>query len=231
MVVTLLRELKWRSGPWTFKLKTYTNKEYTTWAIVYQLFYTVEWNRVKSNVMCFNIWMGLTQSNGFNKLKEKIRLVYFRVSIFILRSTVWNKNYEQRQSFLVKCIEWSRWSGIALILVKISLFCDWSGICNYVEFSRGLLLLLFWWYLYLFSALLFRLTKIYPCKFIFNNDTSLTLPFLPLVGCYNVGSMYVVRSLPKFKVYFSIQVLLLNHVQHSRDKPGKSWILLDCWRE
>ena len=49
--------------------------------------------------------MGLTQSNGFNKLKEKIRLVYFRVSIFILRSTVLNKNYEQRQSFLVKCIE------------------------------------------------------------------------------------------------------------------------------
>ena len=76
------------------------------------------------------------------------------------------KNYEQHQSFLVKCIEWSRWSGIALILVKISLFCDWSGICNYVEFSRGLLLLLFWWYLYLFSALLFRLTKIHPCKFI-----------------------------------------------------------------
>ena len=116
--------------------------------------------------MCFNIWTSLTQSNGFNKLKEKIRLVYFRVSIFILRSTVLNKNFEQRQSFLVKCIEWSRWSGIALILVKISLFCDWSGICNYVEFSRGLLLLLFLWYLYLFSALLLRLTKIYPCKFI-----------------------------------------------------------------
>ena len=43
-----------------------------------------------------------------------------------------------------------------------------------------------------------------------------------LVSCYNVGSIYVVRSLPKFHVYFSIQVLLLNHEQHSRDKPGKS---------
>ena len=174
VIVTPLRELKWRSGPWTFKLETYTIKECTTWAIVYQLFYIVEWHGIESNVMCFNIWMGLTQSNGFNKLKEEIRLVYFRVSIFILRSTAWKKNYEQRQSFLVKCREWSRWPGIALTLVKISLFCDWSGICNSVEFSRGLLLLLLWWYLYLFSALLFRLTKIYPCKFIL-----ITTPLLP----------------------------------------------------
>ena len=31
-----------------------------------------EWHRMKSNVMCFNIWMSLTQSYGFiKKVGEK----------------------------------------------------------------------------------------------------------------------------------------------------------------